>query len=160
MQIITCVFRVILNIILGGWQTVRNALLKRNWIEKYEYPKQQKITNLQASIDEVCVNLPTKQEWESVAAHKEKCEKTIMSRLLNMHEVDFYWNMRKEQSDWHHRISQHKIMSRFNRSLFTSKEGLCLLLQQMYWHLEPGVANVNFPRCYVLGKYFIYCYTK
>lgn len=76
----------------------------------------------------------------------------IMSRLLQLHEVDFFWNTRKDQNDWHHRVQTNKMMSRFSRSLFTSKEGLCLLLQQMYWHNEPGVANVNFPRCYVLGN--------
>lgn len=74
-----------------------------------------------------------------------------MSRLLAHHDVDFYWNMRKDQSEWNHRLSVNKIMNRFCRSLYTSKEGLALLLQQMYWHTEPGVASVNFPRCYVLG---------
>lgn len=49
------------------------------------------------------------------------------------------------------RLNCNKLMSRFSRSLFTSKEGLCLLLQQVYWHNEPGVSNVYFPRCYVLG---------
>lgn len=74
-----------------------------------------------------------------------------MSRLLANHEVDFYWNMRKDQTEWHHRLTVNKVMNRFCRSLYTSKEGLALLLQQMYWHTEPGVASVNFPRCYVLG---------
>ncbi|GJQ82797.1 hypothetical protein Trydic_g13500 [Trypoxylus dichotomus] len=107
--------------------------------------------NNNSNIEELCSNLPCRQSWESAKAHAEKCEKTIMSRLLQMHECDFYWNMRKDQNDWHHRVNQGKLMNRFARSLFTSKEGLCLLLQQMYWHLEPGVAQVNFPRCYVLG---------
>lgn len=106
---------------------------------------------LQATMDEVCYNLPTKLDWETAAAHRDKCERTIMSRLLTIHDVDFYWSMRRDQQNWHHRMSPTKIMSRFNRSLFTSKEGLCLLLQQMHWHNEPGVSNVNFPRCYVLG---------
>lgn len=75
-----------------------------------------------------------------------------MSRLLTNQEVDFYWNMRKDQTEWHHRLTVNKIMNRFCRSLYTSKEGLALLLQQMYWHTEPGVAAVNFPRCYVLGS--------
>lgn len=130
--------------IKGGWQTLRNALLKRNWIEKFEMMKPTKpaVPNNNSNIEELCSNLPSRQSWESVKAHTEKCEKTIMSRLLQMHECDFYWNMRKDQSDWHHRVNQSKLMNRFARSLFTSKEGLCLLLQQMYWHLEPGVAQV------------------
>lgn len=135
--------------IKGGWQTLRNALIKRHWIEKYESTKKKESFNL--NTDDICNNLPSRQIWETAASHVEKCERIIMSRLLQMHEVDFYWNIRKDQTDWQHRVAHNKIISRFARSLFTSKEGLCLLLQQMYWFNEPGVAQVNFPRCYVLG---------
>lgn len=38
--------------------------------------------------------------------------------------------------------------SRFFRSIFTSKEGLCSSLTQMHWYTEPGVAITRFPRCY------------
>lgn len=75
----------------------------------------------------------------------------IISRLLQNHEVDFYWNLRKDNNEWLHRLNRHKIMSRFSRSLFTSKEGLCLLLQQLHWHNEPGVSYVRFPRCYTIN---------
>lgn len=139
---------------LGGWQTLRNSFLRRSWVEKIENSNNKQkpaSANPQAS-DDVTSNLPLKQDWESPTAYIDKCEKTIMSRLLVHHDVDFYWNMRKDQSEWHHRLSINKIMNRFNRALYTSKEGLALLLQQMYWHIEPGTASVNFPRCYVLGN--------
>ncbi|KAK4879186.1 hypothetical protein RN001_007332 [Aquatica leii] len=139
----------------GGWQTVRNQFLIRGWVEKFEAQtpaKKQIQKDVPApSLDEVCLNLPVKQEWESQATYVLKCERTIMSRMLSNHGVDFYWNQRREPSDWHHRIDPNQIMSRFIRSLFTSKEGLNLLLQQLHWHCEPGVASVNFPRCYTLG---------
>lgn len=99
----------------------------------------------------MCNNLPPKQEWESNAAHIAKCEKMIISRLLQNHEVDFYWNLRKDSNEWQHRLNRNKIINRFSRSLFTSKEGLCLLLQQLYWHNEPGVSFVRFPRCYTIN---------
>lgn len=102
-------------------------------------------------MDEVCCNLPPKQEWESAASHLAKCEKMIISRLLQYHEVDFYWNMRKDSHEWQQRMNKSKIINRFSRSLFTSKEGLCLLLHQMYWHTEPGVAFMRFPRCYTIN---------
>lgn len=111
-------------------------------------------TQVQLSED-IVSNLPAKQDWETYAAYVDKCEKTIISRLLVNHDVDFYWNMRKDQTEWHHRLNVNKIMNRFSKSLYTSKEGLALLLQQMYWHTEPGIAAVNFPRCYVLGKDFL-----
>ncbi|XP_017777508.1 PREDICTED: tubulin glycylase 3A-like [Nicrophorus vespilloides] len=140
--------------IKGGWQTLRRCFLKRNWVEKYELAKSTKpgnVVNPSNCLDDLCSNLPTRQSWESPSAHIAKCERTIMSRLLQFHDVDFYWNTRKDQHDTHLRINCHKLINRFSRSLFTSKEGLCLLLQQMYWHNEPGIAQVNFPRCYVLG---------
>lgn len=142
-------------VIVGGWQTLRNAFLERNWIEKFENntnSKQKPSSANTHNTDDIIGNLPVKKDWESPAAYIDKCEKTIMSRLLANQAVDFYWNMRRDQSDWHHRLNLNKIMNRFSRSLYTSKEGLALLLQQMYWHNEPGVASVNFPRCYVLGK--------
>lgn len=146
----------------GGWQTLRSMLIERNWVEKFEtVPKIQKPpTPLSSNLDDLCINLPAKQSWETQTAHIKKCERTIMSRMLQMYDADFYWNMRKDQNNWQHRTNTNKIMNRFSRSLFTSKEGLCLLLHQMHWHVEPGVAFVNFPRCYVLGAYtFWYIFT-
>lgn len=139
--------------IKGGFQFIRNALLQRGWIEKIEIKTHvnKSCPANPPSIDEVCCNLPPKQDWESAAAHLAKCEKMILSRLLQTHDVDFYWNMRKDSNEWQQRLNKNKIINRFSRSLFTSKEGLCLLLQQLYWHTEPGVAYVRFPRCYTIN---------
>ncbi|CAG9767549.1 unnamed protein product [Ceutorhynchus assimilis] len=133
--------------IKGGWPVIRRELLKRNWIEKYEPTTKQRFMNP----DDVTSNLPAKQEWESPTTYVEKCEKTVMSRMLTSHDCDFYWSMRKEPSDIQHRANTYKQINRFSRSLFASKEGLALLLQQSYWYAEENVSNVNFPRCYVLG---------
>lgn len=133
---------------------MRKAFLDRKWIEKYESQNAKRTMPIGScgNLEDLCTDLPNKQSWETPTAHKEKCERMIMSRMLQIHQVDFFWNMRKDQNDWHHRVQTGKLINRFSRSLFTSKEGLCLLLQQMYWHNEPGIAAVNFPRCYVLGK--------
>ncbi|KAJ8979034.1 hypothetical protein NQ317_003137 [Molorchus minor] len=112
---------------IGGWSVVRRELLKRKWIEKVEYGNKKKF----ASIDEVTSNLPAKHDWESPQNY-----------------VD---NMRKEPSDLQHRANAFKLTSRFSRSLYSSKEGLALLLQHSYWYTEAGVSNVNYPRVYVLG---------
>lgn len=134
----------------GGWPIIRKELLKRNWLEKIEHGSKTKYSNL----DEVTSNLPKKQEWESPQIYVEKCEKTVMSRMLQNYDVDLYWSMRKDQSDLQHRGNAFKLINRFSRSLFASKEGLALLLQQAYWYTEVGVSNINYPRVYVLGKYF------
>lgn len=127
-------------------------MLNRNWIEKFEPNTISKAkSSIVSNSDDLTSNLPIKHDWESPSAYIEKCEKTIMSRMLQSVDVDFYWSMRKDQSDLLHRSNSYKIISRFSKSIFASKEGLALLLQQHYWFNEPGVATINFPRCYVLG---------
>ncbi|XP_018320480.1 tubulin glycylase 3A-like [Agrilus planipennis] len=142
--------------IKGGWNTIRNAFLSRGWIEKFEgnKPPPKGASGVPAppsTVEDFTNIIPAKQNWESDEAYRKKCERVIMSRMLQNHMVDFYWNMRRDGTDFHHRINTQQIMNRFGRSLFTSKEGLNLLLQEMHWHSEPGVAHVNFPRCYTLG---------
>lgn len=137
--------------VAGGWPVIRRELIKRNWLEKIEHAGKIKYSNL----EEVTSNLPKKQEWESPQSYVEKCEKTVMSRMLQNYDVDFYWSMRKDQNDLQHRGNAFKLINRFSRSLFASKEGLALLLQQAYWYTEAGVASINFPRVYVLGKYLL-----
>ncbi|KAH1013676.1 hypothetical protein HUJ04_002640 [Dendroctonus ponderosae] len=133
--------------IKGGWPVIRKELLKRNWIEKSEHGNKQRFSNA----EDVISNLPARQDWESPTTYVEKCERTVMSRMLSAHDCDLYWSMRKEPSDLQHRGNAYKLINRFSRSLFASKEGLALLLQQSYWYLEENIANINFPRCYVLG---------
>ncbi|XP_076269172.1 tubulin glycylase 3A-like isoform X2 [Rhynchophorus ferrugineus] len=133
--------------IKGAWPVIRRELMKRNWIEKLEQGNKQRVN----SSDDVTSNLPAKQDWESPATYVEKCERTVMSRMLSAFDVDFYWSMRKDPVDLQHRGNCYKLINRFSRSLFASKEGLALLLQQSYWYSEENISNVNFPRCYVLG---------
>lgn len=144
-------------LLLGGWSVIRRELLNRSWVEKFEpstiSPKAK--SSISSNSDDLISNLPMKHDWESPSAYIEKCEKTIMSRMLQNVDVDFYWSMRKDQSDLLHRSNSYKIVSRFSKSLFSSKEGLALLLQQHYWYTEPGVSSINFPRCYVLGWWLL-----
>lgn len=133
---------------LGGWPIIKKELLKRNWLEKIESNSRQRYS----ALEDVAVNLPAKQDWESHQGYVEKCEKTVMSRMLQNYDVDFYWSMRKDQGDMQHRANSFKLINRFSRSLFASKEGLALLLQQSYWYTEEGVSGVNYPRVYVLGE--------
>ena len=63
--------------------------------------------------------------------------------MLSAYDCDLYWSMRKEPSDLQHRGHAYKLINRFSRSLFASKEGLALLLQQAYWYSEENVSNVS-----------------
>lgn len=142
--------------IRGNWNVIRQQLIKRDWLEKVEMPEKEK-TNLCARIrgitasDELIGNLPLKQDWESPSAYAEKCEKLIIARLLQRVDANLFWSMKRDQFDQKQRSNPNRMLNRFSRSLFASKEGLALLLQNYYWFTEPDVATVNFPRCFVLG---------
>ncbi|CAH2066184.1 unnamed protein product, partial [Iphiclides podalirius] len=118
----------------GGFPAVRKALLDRGWIEKYESHK----------VRHPPVNVDPKK-----ASDKEltKVERMILYKFMEHHSVDFLWTTKRDKYDW---LLSNKevIISRFCRSIFTTKEGLTTSLTQMHWYTEPGIALTNFPRCY------------
>lgn len=116
----------------GGYPAVRRALLQRGWMEKYE---SHKVRHPPTNVD------PTKKEQLT------KVERMILYKFMEHHSVDFLWTTKRDRYDW---LLSNKdvILSRFFRSAFTTKEGLCASLTQMHWYTEPGVALTRFPRCY------------
>lgn len=52
-------------------------------------------------------------------------------------------------SDWAHLTkNQNILINRFNKSPFTSKEGLCSALKDFHWFYEEGKSETYFPRCF------------
>ncbi|XP_047042083.1 tubulin glycylase 3A-like isoform X1 [Helicoverpa zea] len=118
----------------GGFPAVRRALLERGWIEKYE---SHKVRHPPTNVD------PKKLHGKELS----KVERMILYKFMEHHSVDFLWTTKRDKYDW---LLSNKdvIISRFCRSIFTTKEGLTTSLTQMHWHTEPGVALTKFPRCY------------
>jgi tubulin monoglycylase TTLL3/8 len=44
--------------------------------------------------------------------------------------------------------NQNILINRFNKSPFTSKEGLCTALKEFHWYYEEGKSECFFPRCF------------
>ncbi|CAH0603365.1 unnamed protein product [Chrysodeixis includens] len=118
----------------GGFPAVRRALLERGWIEKYE---SHKVRHPPSNVD------PKKMNGRELS----KVERMILFKFMEHHSVDFLWTTKRDKYDW---LLSNKdvIISRFCRSVFTTKEGLTTSLTQMHWYTEPGVALTKFPRCY------------
>ncbi|XP_052747137.1 tubulin glycylase 3A-like [Bicyclus anynana] len=118
----------------GGFPAVRRALLERGWIEKYE---SHKVRHPPAIVD------PKRVSGKELS----KVERMILYKFMEHHAVDFLWTTKRDKYDW---LLSNKevVISRFCRSVFTTKEGLTTSLIQMHWHTEPGVALTKFPRCY------------
>ncbi|XP_049876528.1 tubulin glycylase 3A-like [Pectinophora gossypiella] len=118
----------------GGFPAVRRALTERGWIEKYE---SHKVRHPPVNID------PKKVTGKELS----KVERMILFKFMEHHSVDFLWTTKRDRYDW---LLSNKdvIISRFCRSIFTTKEGLTASLTQMHWFTEPGVSITKFPRCY------------
>ncbi|XP_050685517.1 tubulin glycylase 3A-like isoform X2 [Leptidea sinapis] len=118
----------------GGFPAVRRALLERGWVEKYETHK---VRHPPANVD------PKKATGKELT----KVERMILYKFMEHHSVDFLWTTKRDKYDW---LLSNKevIISRFCRSVFTTKEGLTSSLTQMHWYTEPGIAYTRFPRCY------------
>ncbi|XP_053625443.1 tubulin glycylase 3A-like isoform X1 [Plodia interpunctella] len=118
----------------GGFPAVRRALLERGWVEKYESSK---------------VRHPPINSDPKKATGKElsRVERMILYKFMEQHSVDFLWTTKRDKYDW---LLSNKevIISRFSRSIFTTKEGLTTSLTQMHWYTEPGTAVTKFPRSY------------
>lgn len=53
------------------------------------------------------------------------------------------------QTDWTILTkNQNVLINRFNKSPFTSKEGLCSALKDFHWYYEEGKSETYFPRCF------------
>ncbi|XP_026756973.2 tubulin glycylase 3A-like isoform X1 [Galleria mellonella] len=118
----------------GGFPAIRRALLERGWIEKYE---SHKVRHPPTNVDPLRVS----------GKELSKVERMILYKFMEHHSVDFLWTTKRDKYDW---LLSNKdvIISRFCRSIFTTKEGLTASLTQMHWYTEPGVALTKFPRCY------------
>ncbi|XP_050362260.1 tubulin glycylase 3A-like isoform X1 [Nymphalis io] len=118
----------------GGFPAVRRALIERGWIEKYE---SHKVRHPPPTVD------PKKVSGKELS----KVERMILYKFMEHHSVDFLWTSKRDKYDW---LLSNKevVISRFCRSVFTTKEGLTTSLTQMHWYTEPGVAQTKFPRCY------------
>ncbi|KAJ2944561.1 hypothetical protein O0L34_g3911 [Tuta absoluta] len=118
----------------GGFPSLRRALVARGWIEKYETHK---IRHPPTNVD------PKKTTGKELT----KIERMILYKFMEHHSVDFLWTTKRDRYDW---LLSNKevIISRFCRSIFTTKEGLAASITQMHWYTEPGVSLTRFPRCY------------
>ncbi|XP_064553935.1 tubulin glycylase 3A [Drosophila montana] len=134
--------------IRGCFNSVRNALLARGWVEKLDMHR--KVVPLgQMTYEDLTQRLPKRKAGETRRQYVLKCERNIMSRFLEHMPVDFLWTNRKEKCDY---IDQAKnpgmTINKFHRAPFTSKEGLCSQLRDFHWFFEEGMAEMYFPRCY------------
>lgn len=136
--------------IRGCFNSVRNALIARGWVEKLDVHRKHVPTGIcQVTFEDLAQGLPKRKPGETRRQYIAKCERNIMSRFLEHMPIDFLWTNRKEKCDF---IDQAKnpgmTINKFHRAPFTSKEGLCSQLKDFHWYYEEGTAEMYFPRCF------------
>lgn len=136
--------------IRGCFYTIRKTLVSRGWVEKLDLHR--RAGNTMPSnclIEDLIRQLPSRRPGESRRQHLAKCERNVMSRLLEYVAVDFLWTARKEKNDFIDMArNPGMIVNKFNKVPFTSKESLCSTLKDFHWFYEEGTSECYLPRCY------------
>uniref|UniRef100_A0A1A9VF55 Tubulin glycylase 3A n=1 Tax=Glossina austeni TaxID=7395 RepID=A0A1A9VF55_GLOAU len=137
----------------GCFQSIRNALKIRGWVEKIEHHQRKQIITSnhhgQVSIMDLSLALPKRKTGETRRQFLAKCERNIMSRFVEHLPVDFLWTDRKDKMDYAEQSrNPQMLINKFTRTPFTNKEGLNGLLRDLSWFFVDDIAEVNFPRCF------------
>lgn len=137
--------------IRGCFYSIRKSLLQRGWVEKLDIHRKAPITgSCQVILEDIALqHLPQRRPGETRRQHIQKCERNIMSRFLEHMPIDFLWSARKEKSDWIDMARNPNLtINRFHKSPFTTKEGLCNLLENVHWFFEEDKSETYYPRSY------------
>lgn len=137
--------------IRGCFYSIRKSLIQRGWVEKFDIHRRAPIIgSCQVVLEDVALQyLPQRRAGETRRQHIQKCEQNIMSRFLEHMPIDFLWSARKEKSDWNDMAhNSNLLLNKFQKSPFTTKEGLCNILENIHWFFEEGKSETYFPRSY------------
>ncbi|CRK98567.1 CLUMA_CG011914, isoform A [Clunio marinus] len=144
-------------ILKGFFHTIRKGLIDRGWVSSFVclnmYIRRQSSEKYQNRLKKLmCTKrVPSQAALLNISKlrHIQKCERSILSRFLEHSPIDLLWCVRREKSDWTHLTkNQNILINRFNKSPFTSKEGLCAALKDFHWFYEEGKSEAYLPRCY------------
>lgn len=129
---------------------IRNALLDRDWIEimqpSFLQPNYESLLTLQTkTVEELLPYLNDKLLAKDV-------EILIMSKLLNGHQVDFYWELSFKGYEKYCDDKKFTLINSVKRKSFhfLSKQALTVALKFSHWYNNPDGLNYVHPRSYIL----------
>ncbi|NWI81439.1 TTLL3 monoglycylase, partial [Dryoscopus gambensis] len=134
----------------GPYPIIRHLLRARGWVER----------KLPSAGRQLQQHHPLHYLWppaeEEEEKEEEQCDEDpngihdLMSYLVRDRLPNFIWTNFLEATD-HELLQQDHVVNHYARvDAFTTKEGLCLSLQNLPW-IEQADPNTFFPRCYRLG---------
>ncbi|NWV83662.1 TTLL3 monoglycylase, partial [Dasyornis broadbenti] len=135
----------------GPYPTIRRLLQARGWVER-KLPSMGR--QMEQNRDPLHYSWPPAEEKEE--EEEEQCDEDpsgihdLMSYLVQDRRPNFIWTSFLEATD-RQLLQQDQVVNHFPRvDAFTTKEGLCLSLQNLPW-IQQADPNTFFPRCYRLG---------
>ncbi|NXH32673.1 TTLL3 monoglycylase, partial [Myiagra hebetior] len=134
----------------GPYPVIRHQLRARGWVER-------KLPSMGRQLEQ---HHPLHYAWSPAEEEEEKEEEQCDEDLNGIHDLmsylvrdrlpNFIWTNFLEATD-HELLQQDHVVNHYSRvDAFTTKEGLCLSLQNLPW-IEQADPNTFFPRCYRLG---------
>ncbi|NXC65021.1 TTLL3 monoglycylase, partial [Aleadryas rufinucha] len=134
----------------GPYPIIRHLLRARGWVER-------KLPSMGRQLDQHhSPHYPWPPAEEEEEEEEEQCDEDpsgihdLMSYLVRDRLPNFIWTNFLDATD-HELLQQDHVVNHYARvDAFTTKEGLCLSLQNLPW-IEQADPNTFFPRCYRLG---------
>lgn len=125
--------------VIGNYNTIRKALLKRGWLEKMAPGR---LNKLQGLSEEVLLQHARKgNDYEAVA----------ISKIINHLPAFFIWQP-KGHRDLYIDVQPYRNRIRRAHGMdFSTKVGLIGCAEQQHWYLQEGVAGMLYPRFFRLG---------
>lgn len=124
--------------VYGNCNTVRKALLEREWVEKIP-PNRMNLTRIRNG------------SFSSQTEINYELERLLLSNLVEKYNPNFIWRTKDERRDTTFDMSkENSIMVNKLKSdaIWTTKQGLCSSMKINYWFYIEDVAEVNGPRTY------------
>ncbi|KAL4715166.1 hypothetical protein ACJJTC_012213 [Scirpophaga incertulas] len=125
--------------IQGKCSAIRQALVKRGWVEKLP-PKRMNLSKIRNGTitDKITIN--------------RELERLLLSNFVNRYNPNFIWQGKDKQNE-NDIIDMTKecnaIINKIRTDAsWTTKQGLCSALKKKHWFFVENVAEVNCPRTY------------
>lgn len=126
--------------VIGSYNTIRRALLRRGWLEKLppnRYPK------LQGLSEDVLLHHAKKgNDYEAVA----------ISKIINNFPAFFVWQPKQMRDLYGDVLPYRNRVRRSNRLDFSTKVGLIGCAEEESWFRQPGLCCMRYPRFYRLNS--------
>lgn len=117
----------------GNSNAIRDALRKRGWVEKIPQD-QMSSTKIKNAL--ILKNYIPKE-----------LETLVLSYMVEKHSAYFIWHA--NENNINNVIKCNAIQNKLaSKPIWTTKEGLCSILKQNYWHNIPNVSELSVPRSY------------